>query len=379
MNAAAGYLSTAVALVLGLDPLCAQAAATTKPPTDDGWFDLSGFLKEKYGFLPIVMPITEPAIGYGVAGGLAFLSKPLGEAQAGFGRPDITMVGGMATENDSRAGAFGDIRYWLEDRLQTRVFVIDGSVNLDFHGLGEDAGLSQQPLRYNLEPLGTSLEARYRLEDSPWWVGLNYSFAQVGVLFDAPANTPGLPAPSDQSEVGGLVPSLTLDSRDNMFTPTSGSYLETTVGVFSEALGGDEEFQRLYLLGMHYEPLAPRLSLGLRGDVAASFGDVPFYLRPFVPLRGVPMLRYQGEAIASLEAELRWQFWERVSLVGFGGVGAAWNDFDRFADTATATTGGVGFRYELAREFGLHAGFDVAFGPEDTVLYIQFGSAWIRP
>jgi len=91
------------------------------------------------------------------------------------------------------------------------------------------------------------------------------------------------------------------------------------------------------------------------------------------------MLRYQGEAIASMEAELRWQFWERVSLVGFGGVGAAWNDFDRLDDTATATTGGVGLRYELAREFGLHAGFDVAFGPEDTVLYIQFGSAWIRP
>jgi len=259
MTAAVRCLALATALTLGLARLCAQEGAATKAPPDDGWFDLSGFLKEKYGFLPIVMPITEPAIGYGVAGGLAFLSKPLGEARAGFGRPDITMVGGMATENDSKAGAFGDIRYWLEDRLQTRVFVVDGSVNLDFHGLGDDAALSQQPLSYNLEPLGTSLEARYRLEDSPWWVGLNYSFAQVGVSFDAPANAPGLPAPSDQSEVGGLVPSLTFDSRDNMFTPTSGSYLEATVGLFSDALGGDEEFQRLYVLGMQYAPLAPRL------------------------------------------------------------------------------------------------------------------------
>ncbi|HEY3494662.1 MAG TPA: hypothetical protein VGK73_08260, partial [Polyangiaceae bacterium] len=51
-----------------------------KDPADDGWPDMSGFLDEKYGFLPIVMPITEPAVGYGAAGGLLFITKPLGAA-----------------------------------------------------------------------------------------------------------------------------------------------------------------------------------------------------------------------------------------------------------------------------------------------------------
>ncbi len=358
-------------------PIAAQAQASTRP-VDDGWFDVSSFLKEKYGFLPIVAPITEPAVGYGVAGGLAFLDEPLGEAKAGFGRPDITFLGGMATENDSAAGALGDIRYWLDDRVQTRVFVVDGSLNLDFYGLG-DAADATEPLRYNLEPLGTSLDVRYRLGDSSWWVGLNYSLARIDVSFEAPGGAGGLPGASGESEIGGFVPSLSFDSRDNMFTPNAGSYLEATLGLFDDSLGGDADFQRPYLIGMHYLGVAPQLWLGLRGDLAGSFGDVPFYLRPFVPLRGVPMLRYQGEAIASFEAELRWQFWERISLVGFGGLGAAWNDFERFDDTTTVATGGVGLRYELAREFGLHAGFDVAWGPEDTVLYIQFGSAWIRP
>jgi hypothetical protein len=31
----------------------------------DGWLDLSGFLDTAYGFVPLVMPITEPAVGYG--------------------------------------------------------------------------------------------------------------------------------------------------------------------------------------------------------------------------------------------------------------------------------------------------------------------------
>ncbi|HEX5052798.1 MAG TPA: BamA/TamA family outer membrane protein [Planctomycetota bacterium] len=359
--------------------LVAQQAPARKKPVDDGWPDLSSFLDEQYGFLPVVAPITEPAVGYGAAGGLAFLSRPLGETKAGFGRPDITFVGGLGTENGTWAGAAGDIRHWLDDRLQTRVFAVDGSVNLDYFGLGDDAMLDQRSLRYNLEPVGVSLEARYRLGETPWWVGLNYSVARIDVSFDDPAGTPGLPDFMRRSDVGGLTPSLTVDSRDNLFTPTTGSYLELTVGLFDEVLGGDAEFQRVYLLGMQYVPLSSQWFLGLRGDAAASFGDVPFYMRPFVVLRGVPLLRYQGETMASFEAELRWQFWERLSLVGFGGVGAAWNDFDRYANSASAVAGGVGVRYEIARAYGLHAGVDVAFGPEDTVLYIQIGSAWARP
>lgn len=380
MRSVASRLALAVVVVLGSGTtrLSAQEQAR-KPPVDDGWPDLSSFLKEKYGFLPIAVPITEPAVGYGVAGGMAFLSKSLGQTQAGFGRPDITMVGGMGTENDSWAAAAGDIRYWLEDKLQTRVFAATGSVNLDFFGVGSDAVLDDQPLRYNLEPLGTSLEARYRLDDTPWWVGLNYTFASVDVSFDTPAGTPGQPAFRAESEVGGLTPLLSFDSRNNIFTPTTGTLVELTVGLFDEAFGGDEAFQKVYLLGMHFEPLAEQWFLGVRVDAAASFGDVPFYLRPFVALRGVPMLRYQGETTASLETELRWQFWERFSLVGFGGVGGAWNDFEQLDDKSNAVAGGLGLRYELAREYGIHAGFDVAVGPEETVLYIQVGSAWVRP
>jgi outer membrane protein assembly factor BamA len=179
--------------------------------------------------------------------------------------------------------------------------------------------------------------------------------------------------------VGGLTPSLTYDSRDNIFTPTRGTYAEAGAGLFSEALGGDSEFQRISLTGMHFLPLDPKLTLGVRGDATFSFGDVPFYLRPFVALRGIPVMRYQGEHVAQVEAELRWQFWKRFSLVGFVGGGAAWNNFERFDNSITLLTGGAGFRYEIARKYGLHMGLDVAFGPDSSAIYVQFGSAWARP
>lgn len=108
-------------------------------------------------------------------------------------------------------------------------------------------------------------------------------------------------------------------------------------------------------------------------------GDGPFYLRPFLYLRGATIMRYQGEETPQIETEFRWQFWKRFSLVGFVGGGAAWNDFERLDDTQTVVTGGAGFRYEIARRHGIHMGLDVAFGPDNTALYVQVGSTWARP
>jgi hypothetical protein len=143
--------------------------------------------------------------------------------------------------------------------------------------------------------------------------------------------------------------------------------------------GGDDEFERVQLMAIQYVPLLPTLYLGLRGDAAAVFGDAPFYLKPFVSLRGAPIMRYQGNEAASIEAELRWQFWRRFSAVAFGGFGAAWTDFGRFKHVTTVPTGGVGFRYEIARKYGIHMGLDLAFGPDNTAVYVQVGRAWARP
>jgi hypothetical protein len=346
---------------------------------DDGRFDVSGFLDEKYGFLPIILPITEPAVGYGAAGALAFISKPLGAAKAGFDRPDITAVGGMATENGSWGVLAADVRHWLDDRLQTVVGVVDASVNLDFHGIGATSPLDQHPLHYTLQPIGGMAQAKYRLGDTRVWAGLSYAFATTHVSFEAPAGTPGLPDFQKDTNVGGVTPSLTFDSRDNIFTPTRGEYLEAGAGLYGEGLGADAAFQRYRLTAMHFTPIGASVFLGLRGEVATTAGDVPFYMRPYIALRGVPIMRYQGDEVAQIETELRWQFYERWSVVGFVGGGSAWNDFARFDATQSLVTGGGGFRYELAKKYGIHAGVDVAFSRDNAAVYIQVGSAWMRP
>jgi len=360
-------------------PTPESAGGTSKfRSSEDGWFDVSAFLDEAYGFVPVIAPITEPAVGFGGAGALMFIGKPR-EGSTGLARPNITTVGGLGTENGTWGGFGGDVRHWGDNRVQTVLAVVKASVNLDFNGTGEQPVPSGPVITYSLEPIGLMAQAKYRVGSSRAWVGANYVLAQTDVSFDAPAGMPGLPETPRTSKIGGLTPSLTYDSRDSLFTTSRGTYVEAGVGFFGAAFGGDDEYQKVGIVAMEFLPLHPTVTLGLRADLGFSYGEPPFYVRPYVSLRGAPLMRYQRDHLAQGEAEVRWQFWKRFSMVGFGGYAQVWNDAEGVERKVAVSTGGFGFRYELARKYKLHMGADLAFGPDGPAFYIQFGHAWARP
>jgi len=346
----------------------------------DGWFDLSRFIEHPKGFLPVVVPITEPALGYGAFAGAAFLN-PREEAGAeGWARPNITMVGGMWTEDGSDGWFAANSSIWNDGDLQTLVGGGHMGLELDMYGIGDDATLGDDPLEYTLETDALVGEVRQRLGDSDFWGGLRFAYARVTLDFDGSSTgISGIDPEVDAVTLAG--PSLTLryDSLDNMFTPTRGTLNDTSVSFFDDLFGGSRDFQLFQEILIHHRPLSESVFLGGRGQFNSSSSGTPFYARPYVHLRGVPALRYQGEQAASIELELRWQFHPRISVVGFGGVGAAWTEFERFDDEQSAYAGGTGLRYLVSRKFGLHAGLDVARGPEEGAIYVQFGNAWLRP
>jgi outer membrane protein assembly factor BamA len=344
----------------------------------DGWFDISAFIDESYGFVPLVIPVTEPAVGYGAVGALVFIDKQKGGGEAGYAQPNLTAVGGGATENGTW-GLFGmDSRHWMDDRLQTVVGVVYANAHLDYYGLGEDSWLQEHPLAYQLTPVGGRAQVRYRLGGSRAKIGLAYTLATTRIESDPGDRARGLPPVKRDSRSGGLTPALSYDSRNNLFTPTRGVYAEAQFGVFGKALGGDANHQKAALLAMGFQPLHPRVTLGARGSATFSFGDAPFYTRPFVSMRGIAAMRYQGEQVAQAEAEIDYQFWKRFSVVGFGGVGSAWSGLGVKENRESVQAFGTGFRYEIARKYGLHMGLDMAWGPDEPAFYMQFGNAWGR-
>lgn len=345
----------------------------------DGQLDLSPVLERAHGFLPIPIVVTEPAIGYG--GGLAAMFlRPRREAgHEGFARPDISVVGALATENGTRMAFAGDSSRYLDGRLKTLAGLAAGDIKLDVYGLGGTVEDLDQPVRYTLDVKGAGGQIDWQLApQSPWSVGLRLLYADVEPKLRDDPVFPGL---EDRIRIRiagpGLV--LTYDSRDNLFTPTRGGYAETSLFISSEAVGANRSFRRFGQTLIGWWPVAPRVTLAARADYQQSSHGAPFFLRPFIALRGIPAMRYPGNKVVSGEVEARWQFHGRWSVVIFGGLGEARLDEGLVRRNKTAGSGGVGFRYELARKFGLHVGIDVARGPEDTAFYLQVGNAWFRP
>jgi hypothetical protein len=365
-----------------------QAPAAEQPPSadasrffdpEDGRFDVSAFLDEAYGFMPLLVPITEPAVGYGAVGAAVFILGDPPEAGAPFMRPNIAAIGALRTENDTR-GWFGvHLGTWLDGRLRTTAALADVDVNLEFFGLGGNR-VEGDGVGYSVKGSGGVAGGSYRLGDTQVWVGLRLISVDTSVALESPAqDLPNVSSLDYDLRLGGITPSITFDRRDNFFTPVRGWYVDLSIPTYRDSFGSDRDFETINLTAMYYRPLGESLFLSMRGSAKDSSDDTPFFLRPYVALRGVQALKFQGEQAAELEAELRWQLKPRFSVVGFAGAGTARISFAMGDRDESVTAGGAGFRYLIARRYGLHMGFDVAGGADDTVFYLVFGNAWLRP
>jgi hypothetical protein len=347
---------------------------------DDGQFDVSQLLEHPYGFIPIPVVVTEPAVGYG-GGVVGMFLRPRQDAgQEGWTRPNISGVGGLATQNGTWLAFAGDSSRWLGGRLHTTAGGGAGKVNLDFYGAGLDLPQLDQIFHYSLLFKGGVAQANWQLaEKSRWSVGLRYVYADVTPELRDPQTAPSLPNGTGIT-VSAPTAILEYDSRDNILTPTRGLYSETSYLASREALGASVDFERFHEILLGWLSLPHEVTLGARADYAWASDSTPFFLRPYIQLRGVAAMRYQGAQAASLEVEARWQCYGRWSVVPFVGIGAT-----RLEQSLTNSSGqsvgsgGIGFRYELARKFGLHAGLDIAHSPGTTAVYIQVGNAWFRP
>jgi len=346
---------------------------------EDGQIDLSRILEKPSGFLPIPLIVTEPAVGYG-GGVVGMFLRPREEAGAeGWARPDISAVGGLATENGTWMALAGDSSRWLDGRLRTLVGGATGKINLDFYGAGLDLPALDEGLSYSLRLSGALAQANWQLAPkSPWSVGLRYVYSDVDSELKSAPLPPEL-AGRAAVRVSAPTAIVEYDSRDSVFTPTRGLYAETSYLASREALGASVDFERFDQVLIGWWPLARSLTFGARGNYAWSSSGTPFFMRPFIALRGVPAMRYQGAEAASVELEARWQFRGRWSVVPFVGAGTTHIDRTLAPDSQSVGSGGVGFRYELARKFGLHAGLDLAHSPGTTAVYFQVGNAWFRP
>jgi hypothetical protein len=143
-------------------------------------------------------------------------------------------------------------------------------------------------------------------------------------------------------------------------------------------LGSDKNNGRATLFAIGYIPINTKWNIGLRLESNCATENTPFYMKPYLSMRGLPVLRYQGDWTLLGETEQFMNIYRRWSLVAFGGYGITKNLNSQFQKESSAWNAGSGFRYLIARALKLQMGLDVARGPEDWAFYLVFGSAWLK-
>ena len=344
---------------------------------DDGWIDGSNYLLEKQGsFLPVPIIITEPAVenGLGLAG-VFFHKRPESETRAGdkFAKPSVSAVAAGYTGNDSWFVGGGHLGIWRKDTVRYTGVLGYGSVNLEYYG----AGNGERGLKFNGEGAFSDQRIQFRLADSEWLLGATWEYSKVQIKFDLGLD-PDLPIDLPELDFtnSAIGPNIEYDSRDSTFTPNTGQHFQFEALVYDEAIGGDFDYIEYEGKYNFFAKISKKWVIGTRLDVDFIDGDAPFFAQPFIDMRGIPAMRYQGNAVVEAEVELRWDFHPRISALGFVGAGKAADSASDLSSASTESAYGLGIRYLLANKLGLRAGLDVAKGPEDTTVYLTIGQAW---
>jgi hypothetical protein len=285
---------------------------------------------------------------------------------------------GGATENGTWAAGLFHAGFWKQDRIRYMGALVRMDVNLGFYGSGNLDLLGDEPVNLNLDAWFLLQQIKFRVAKSDFFIGGRYILLKTDNTFEIPIDIPDFSGVEFSSTLSEVSLKLELDSRNNIFTPTRGVFLGLS-GTYSDTwMGGDALYGRISVVMVGYLPAGKRFVVGLRHESNYSLGDVPFYARPMIQMRGAPLMKYQNVNTMLMEAEVSYNVFKRWYLSGFTGMGNAFEDFSGFEEGKSTATLGTGFRYLLARKLGASMGMDFAFSQDDFAFYIIFGTAWLK-
>jgi hypothetical protein len=350
--------------------------------TSENAFDVSNFLNTKSGFLLVPMVVTEPAVGHG--GGLAgiyFYKKKrdptISAEDYRPGPPGFTAVTGLVTGTKTWAAMAMHRGVAFNDRFRYLLAAGYANINIDMYVFEMNPDLA---ILMNTQVAPVWFESVFRVGKSPVFLGINYLFNFAKI--DFPNKPQGTLLDEIQLLEGnyytsGLGLILSVDARDNGMSPTKGWFFKHRNTFNAKWLGSDRQFTSLKTSLQFYQPLFKnRFFLGYNLTMDNSFGDIPFYMKPYVSMRGIPAMRFQGSHTITLDSEYRYNFYRRWSLVGFVGAGVP---IDKFVDMHikdVEVSGGGGFRYLISKSYGLQTGMDFAGSSQGFAFYLVVGSYW---
>ena len=324
-------------------------------------------------FAAIPIPNYNPVMGWGL--GLLGAVYYKIDREDHLCPPSTSGVFGFYSSNESWAGAVFQKVHYDEDKWRGTLAAARASVNFQFHTNNFFPRFPGRFVDYNSDGDYVLLQGSRRTWGT-LYLGLTYKYR-----FSRLSIGDGSVLPDElrtrREKFNGMGPQMEWDRRDG---PTTGTLIEVAAMFNRDVFGSDRDYNRYDVSLSGYTTLGDSTRV-LAGLVVAQVatGDVPFddqAVLGYDNMRGYTNGEHRGDQVYALEGEFRWNFYRRLGLAAFGGVGWAVDKFSEFSLSDALPAAGFGLRFMMVPEYRINVRVDYARGKDDEGFYFMIGEAF---
>lgn len=296
-------------------------------------------------------------------------------------RPSSLQLAAIYTQNKQ---AFIYLPYQLYFHQQ--VYSVYGELgyykyNYRFFGIGNDHPLSYNGEEYFVNYPRVRLTALKKLTKI-FYAGIKYSFDNFDITSEDSSGElihhtiPG----SKGGNISGLGVATIIDSRDNVFFPSHGTYTEIFIQPFTTWMGSNYTFTLFSINSSAYFKTFPKQVIAFNLYYESVAGTAPFYLLPELgganTLRGLYEGDYRDNYAAALQAEYRFAIWKFLGGDLFGDMGEVVGTPDEAALNILRYTYGFGIRIQIDPKQKINLRGDIGFSDGSPAFYFTYGEAF---
>lgn len=329
----------------------------------------------KFTALPILYYLPETGLGYGGLGVATFrFEKEKKETRPA----SLQLALSLTTKRQFLLFAPYEL-YWNDDKWRLVGELGFYKYIYNFYGIGIDSHEGDKET-YNVTfPRVRMALLRELLPNFSF--GLSYEWddyhnlekAEQGMLASTPV--PGI----EGGTVSNLGITAIYDTRDNIFHPTRGLFVQTGVHTSAGFLGSSFNYDKIEIDARYYKRIKGRHILAFDLFTAGSGSGTPFmayYYLGSKRTRGFNDRRFLGRAELTTVIEYRFPVAGRFGATVFSSTGTVASRFSRLFSSSFKTSYGAGLRYILNKKEGVRLRVDYGMSSEGGNLYFTINEAF---
>lgn len=336
-----------------------------KDSTESKTWSLKGY--------PIAFYLPETRFGFGASGAFTFKTNPkdttLNDSQI--------LIGAAYTLNKQVLLYLPFKVFWGENKNYTYGEVGYYRYFFNYYGIGNHADpVVQDTFKVNFPRIRAHYTYRVYQKlgvgGAAWFEDFQIGETTADLVENAPGGEGGI--------TSGIGPMFIYDSRDHVFYPSKGWYIEGKVMTFQDYLGSAYNFTKGGLDVVNYTRLHKKGILATHLNYQFSNGNVPFNMMSMLGgtkrMRGYIEGRYRDKNALILQTEYRFSSIWRFGFVLFGDIGQTYERTDYLKLNDWHWTAGGGLRFMLDTERKINIRLDYGVGKNTSGFYFTIGEAF---